>query len=268
MPSRQSYVLGLQSIHQLVPTLVPVLIVALVLFGIGCAGSSYSRQEHLAPVTNVSQGTLATKGVTIQAADGSFTIEAGQSFRPPFQVDAHNLWIVAQVQSDRPLDLAGRALNALEIGAERVIVTTPYLDKPLFGVLLLSKVSTKATGAGARSYYIQVPENYVREATGGRTSVVYERIQTERGEGFNWALWMSDVDFPPLPGGKDRLSSTERELAAFVTFDRVMQERAVAQQKAAEASDDGDASWLLWLLLIGGLVYAGVAAAQAENAEE
>jgi hypothetical protein len=265
MPTRKSYVLGLQSIHRLVPSLVPVLLVAQVLFGIACAGSSYSRMDYLRPVTNVSQGILAAKGVSIQAADGSFVIEAGQSFRPPFQVDSYNLWAVTQEQSDRPADLAGRALNALEIGAERVIVTTPYLDKPLFGVLLLSKVSTKATGAGARSYYIQVPESYVREATGGRTSVVYERIQTERGEWFNWALWMSDVDFPPLPGGKDRLSSAERELAAFATFDRVMQERQVAPQKTVEASDDGDFSWLLYLLLVGGLVFAVAAAAQSEE---
>jgi hypothetical protein len=178
-------------------------------------------------------------------------------------VDSYNLWAVTQEQSDRPADLAGRALNALEIGAERVIVTTPYLDKPLFGVLLLSKVSTKATGAGARSYYIQVPESYVREATGGRTSVVYERIQTERGEWFNWALWMSDVDFPPLPGGKDRLSSAERELAAFASFDGVMQQRQVAQQQVSASHDDGE--WLLWLLLISSIVVAAVAAAQSEE---
>ena len=256
---------GILAVSKVIPALVPVLIFSLLVFTIGCAGSSYSRTNFLVPVVNISQGTVATEGLTIQAADGSFTLESGQSFRPPFQVDGYNLWATTQQQQSRTADLTGRALNALEIGAERVIVTTPYLDKPLFGVLLLSKVPTKATGPGARSYYIQVPESYVKEATGGRTSVVYERVQIEGGsEWFNWALWMSDVDFPPLPGGKDMMSSAEREQAAFMNFDQVMIQRMEAQAMAS-GGDGGDfGEVLLWLILIGGLAY-GLAVLAAEE---
>jgi hypothetical protein len=270
MDSRASYVLGLQAVERLIPILTPALIVSMMFLTMACASSSpYNRSLYLKPVVNISQGQLATKGVSIQAADGSFVFESGQSFRPPFQVDGYNLWYTTQETAVRPQDLTGRALNALEIGAEGVIVTTPYLDRPLFGVLLLSKVPANATGPGARSYYIDVPESYAREATGGRTSVVYERIRLENGgEWFNWALWMSDVDFPPLPGGKDRLSSAQRESAAFTSFDNVMQNRLQQQAVQASASDDDDLSWLLYLLLIGGLIYGLVVLAQqAEEAE-
>ncbi|MBI3111412.1 MAG: hypothetical protein HYZ01_07560 [Ignavibacteriales bacterium] len=275
MDSHASRSFGLLSFQRLVPALTPVLIVSLLMFTMACSGASYSRKDALAPVVNISQGLIATKGVTIQAANGSFVLESGQAFRPPFQVDGYNLWYTSQGQVSRPADLTGRAMNALEIGAERVIVTTPYLDKPLFGVLLLSKVSnkvsSKATGPGSRSYYIEIPETYVREATGGRTSYVYERIQLEGGdEWFNWALWMSDVDFPPLDGGKDRLSSSEREAMAFENFDKIMMERAqlqATQQAEAEGGDFG--STLLYILLIGGLVYgiAALAAAEEEEAD-
>lgn len=270
MDSHASRPFGLHSFQRLAPALVPVLISSLLLFTVACSGASYSRQDFLAPVVNISQGLIATKGVTIQAANGSFVLESGQSFRPPFQVDGYNLWYTSQGQVNRPADLTGRAINALEIGAERVIVTTPYLDKPLFGVLLLSKVSSKATGPGSRSYYIEVPESYVKEATGGRTSVVYERVQVEGGgEWFNWALWMSDVDFPPLEGGKDRLSSTERETMAFDNFDKVMMGRMQQQaerQAAEEGSDFG--STILWILLIGGLIYGlAVLAEESESTE-
>lgn len=270
MDSHASRSFGLLSFQRLVPVLTPVLIVSLLMFTMACSGASYSRQDALAPVVNVSQGLVATKGVTIQAANGSFVLESGQSFRPPFQVDGYNLWYTSQGQVNRPADLTGRAMNALEIGAERVIITTPYLDKPLFGVLLLSKVSAKATGPGSRSYYVEIPEMYVREATGGRTSYVYERIQVEGGyEWFNWALWMSDVDFPPLDGGKDRLSSSEREAMAFVNFDKIMTERA--QQEATQKADDegGDfGTTVLYILLIGGLIYGLAAAAAAAEEEE
>jgi len=257
---------SIQAFSKIVPALVPVLIFSMLLFTFGCAGSSYSRLNFLVPVVNISQGVIATDGVTIQAADGSFSLESRQSFHTPFQVDGYNLWVTTQEQRNRPADLTGRALNALEIGAVRVIVTTPYLDKPLFGVLLLSKVPAKATGPGARSYYIQVPESYVREATGGRTSVVYERVQIEGiGEGFNWALWMSDVDFPPLPGGKDMLPSAERERLAFLNFDQIMTQRMQTRAEMGSGDDTDFGSVLLYILLLGGLVYLLAVAAEQEE---
>ena len=270
MDSHASCTFGLRSFQKLIPALVPVLICSLLLFTVACSGASYSRQDALAPVVNVSQGLVATKGVTIQAANGSFVLESGQAFRPPFQVDGYNLWYTSQGQVNRPADLTGRAMNALEIGAERVIITTPYLDKPLFGVLLLSKVSTLAEGPASRSYYIEVPESYVREATAGRTSYVYERLQIKGGfEWFSWALWMSDVDFPPLDGGKDRLSSSEREAMAFTNFDQVMMHRAQQQAETQAAEGGSDfVSTLLWILLIGALIYGLVVLAVAADEEE
>lgn len=271
MDTHASRPFGLHSFQRLVPALVPVLIGSMMLFTVACSGASYSRQDSLAPVVNISQGLIATKGVTIQAANGSFVLESGQSFRPPFQVDGFNLWYTSQGQVNRPTDLTGRAMNALEIGAERVIISTPYLDKPLFGVLLLSKVSTAAEGPASRSYYIEVPESYVREATGGRTSYVYERVQIKGGyEWFSWALWMSDVDFPPLERGKDRLSSTEREAMAFDNFDQVMMNQAKQQAETQAAQDSSNiGSIILWTLLIGGLIYGLVVLAEeAESLEE
>lgn len=154
----------------------------------------------------MSSGILATPGCTISAENNSFTIESGQEFQPPFQIKCTEaLGLPAPFDNfcyADPGDRVKEYSDALSRGAQRVRVTLPGVTKPLYGVLALFEVSSLGTGPGSRSYRIEIPQQYVDAAMGGRVSVVYESYL--RGTDLNywnagnvpsWILWLSDQQF-------------------------------------------------------------------------
>ena len=156
----------------------------------------------------MNSGILATPGCVITAQDKSFTIVSGQEFQPTFQLGKSAVFgdlgnSMAAPPGDTPrggVNFYGQALSA---GAKRVRVTVPGRAEPLYGVLALFEISDLGTGPGSRSYRIEIPQQYIDEAAGGRTSVVYESY--ERPGSFyytvsdykmpSWALWLSDQPF-------------------------------------------------------------------------
>lgn len=157
---------------------------AVILLFSGCATT-----QDFKPMTS---GILATPGCKITAEDGSFTIESGQEFQPPFQM----IKISHRYRSNSDLSgMVNFSADFLKDGAKRVRVTVPGRPQPLYGVLALFEISDLGTGPGARSYRIEIPQQYVDGATSGRVSVVYETYQTPAWLFPSWILWLSDQPF-------------------------------------------------------------------------
>jgi len=140
-------------------------------------------------------GKILTEGVVITAEDGSFELVSGEVFETPFACNTAGMGM-----HSASADMASFAQTALEyMDARRVRVTVPSLDEPLYGVLVLSHIYRGSSGPATRSFQIQVPEQYVQAALGGRVSVVYERYKTSmEGNTFepkSWVLWISDMPF-------------------------------------------------------------------------
>jgi len=157
----------------------------------GCVSVGYNGRPG--PPT----GLIATEGVSIRAMDNSFELVSGEVFSTPFFGNTAGVGM-----NSVGADMISYYQIALDqMNARRVRVTTPWLDEPLYGILLFSNLYYGGSGPATRSYQITVPENYVRAAVGGRISVVYETYPHDPpkdsfGETFeckSWVLWLSDV---------------------------------------------------------------------------
>lgn len=143
-------------------------------------------------------GVITTEGVQIEAQDGSFRYVSGERFTPfgVFDTYGHSL-------HNKSSTVKERWRLALELGATPVLVSTPYREEPLHGLLLFHRIDRRAGGAVSRSYNIRIPERYVQEATGGRMSVVYEPYSVpgvgDDARPMAWTLWLSDL--PIASGG-------------------------------------------------------------------
>jgi hypothetical protein len=154
----------------------PVPVLLAILFAAGCV--SQGVQWNRVPL-----GVVVTPDVEILAEDGSFKLVSGKSFIPPFYT---NDCLTKANTSNYA--------RAEQMGARRVIVRVPGMDKPLHGILALCEVHPRATGPATRSYQIQVPAQYVEATAGGRVSVVYEITNYRDFDA--WQLWLSRVPFP------------------------------------------------------------------------
>jgi hypothetical protein len=147
--------------------------------------------------------SIGTEGVSIKAIDGSFEWVYGNDYQIP-----QGLPLSGFGTSDySALSIKTTDFNKIK-NAIKVMVTTPYSNKPLYGMLQISKINNecKDKTPETRSYYIQVPEQYVRSAQGGKVSVMYESYKCISGQYSNgtkpsssyeqgystWVLWLSD----------------------------------------------------------------------------
>ncbi len=81
-------------------------------------------------------------------------------------------------------------------GASRVAITVPGRTTTLYGLISFHRLPASAEGPGSRSYSLNIPDQYIRDASDGRISVVYELVKTDSGKRyFGWVLWMSDRPF-------------------------------------------------------------------------
>lgn len=208
-----------------------------------CAGGA-----EMYSVRSVSYGSFSNESNIIYGEDNSFSI-SGKNFTPPFQLDTWNakrgMWSYANI-----LD---KSQDALEMGAKRVRVKTPYFDEDLYGIMVFSKVDEeRAQGPAARSYLITIPKNRVESAAGGRTSVIYEPHKIKGGgEWFSWILWLSDTPFPNLPSSLSSYSQKELESRAIQeNFDRVNEQTADENLSSAGSIIS---TWLYVVAVVGGV---------------
>lgn len=150
----------------------------------------------------ISAGKINTPGIVIRAMDNSFVMKSGTVWHPPFINDLGKLdqdAIGLGGGGDRiAQNIAKNYKYALNKGAKKVMIKTPYSDKELYGVLMfLPAISGTACPDSPvkRSYQISVPERYVRTALNGQVSVVYEYYPCQGWQLKTWILWMSDVPF-------------------------------------------------------------------------
>jgi hypothetical protein len=154
-------------------------------------------------VKYIKVGKIGTKDTIIRHQLGVFELRSGPHFKPPFycrgfyrhysqpgQNISWRLW-----DSDMKTTVLESYRIARQFGAELVRVKTPESADELYGVLWIGDVPASLSGAKAQSYYIELPDRYVREAQGGRVSVVFERVGEGENSTLGWALWMSDVPF-------------------------------------------------------------------------
>lgn len=145
---------------------------------------------------------LGTKGLVIEAVDGSFKWEYGKEYDVPENYPFFNWYTTG-----KPLNLGTTDFKTVnDNNAVKVKIKTPYKEEMMYGYLQISKIinECKDKTPETRSYYIQVPEHYVTAAEGGKISVMYESYECISGyysngvkpttkHGYStWVLWLSD----------------------------------------------------------------------------
>ena len=163
------------------------LLLGALLFFSGCTATTYTK-----PIT---KGKIDNSEVVITARDGSFKLEG--DFEAPFQSAAH--FHSFNISGQKFIKAHRRALN---FGGKHVMIKVPNSDKELYGVLLLDNGDNRGIGAGVASYKIIIPEPYIKAATNGKISVVYEyyhlndesAMDLSEVKKYSWVLWISDED--------------------------------------------------------------------------
>jgi hypothetical protein len=144
-----------------------------------------------ASFTPINYGNITTPGVVIKADDGSFTLTSESRWNPPFQSTLTGM----DDMEDINRKITSQYDFAMRFNAKKVKVKTPYLDKELFGVLMLNPAFEGCESPVTRSYQIAVPEEYVQQALNGQVSVLYEYYDCSGVQTKTWILWLSDVPF-------------------------------------------------------------------------
>jgi hypothetical protein len=155
-------------------------------------------------------GNIATPGIRIDDAGGGFSLISGREFKTPFSTDCKYILLndLDLNQEYRPLlfkttleekyiNIRDAYNNALAIGGHKVIVNRDGISTPLYGILIFCQVENFATGPASRSNLIQIPDQYINEASNGAVSVVYELVERANNnrDGYGWILWLSDKPF-------------------------------------------------------------------------
>lgn len=143
----------------------------------------------------VKYGEIATPEVTLTAEDHSFVLKSGSTWEPPFYSLPDQKLLTTYL-----LDLNKNTTSQYDyaikkLGAKKVRVKTPYLEKELYGVLVFNKAMDKCKTPVTRSYQITIPEDYVQKALNGQVSVLYEYYECSGLTIKTWVLWLSDVPF-------------------------------------------------------------------------
>jgi hypothetical protein len=152
---------------------------------LGCGGNAGPWWYGGAKVPG---GTLVTSGTEIATEDRRFQVRAGS----PFRAQIWSRCAAGAGVTPTAADWSDYELH----GAQRVRVTYPGYDKPLYGILALCEVDEEFKGPAARSYQIEIPEKIVSATEGGRASVVFEHYEHNGLQRIAWAVWLSREPFP------------------------------------------------------------------------
>lgn len=169
-------------------------LVALILSFLAACVPAVNRSSNI----SMERGIIATPNVTITAEDNSFTLVSGTEFKPPFQVNTSNMIakIIKKYRKGGSAVMREDYGEFLNEGARRVMVNVA--GKQLYGVLSLNTMLDGAYGPASRMYQIEIPQEYIAGASGGRVSVVFENVDVQDPKHGSltaqaWILWLSDM---------------------------------------------------------------------------
>ena len=139
--------------------------------------------------TAVERGEVMTPGVVIQAADGSFTLRAGQPFVPPMPA------------TNCPTSPAPRNWDTVKANATKVIVHHPAASAPVHGLLVFCSVPPNNEPQG-QLHTLKISEDRLPQ-TATMESVVWDDVaydweyrddagdMSQVSSWPTWILWMS-----------------------------------------------------------------------------
>jgi hypothetical protein len=140
----------------------------------------------------IRKGILETRGITIHALDGLFTIRSGVPFDTPFNCEG--LILHGNIASDFK--------TALKHGAKTVVVFQEGQSDTLFGVIYFAPIPSTLKGENVASHHIYISDSTMQSARDGLiaysgTYYLYTfRFPDETiKSAFSWAIWLSNRPF-------------------------------------------------------------------------
>ncbi|MEW8322400.1 MAG: hypothetical protein AB2606_07115 [Candidatus Thiodiazotropha taylori] len=133
----------------------------------------------------VRTGVLSSNNLKIEAIDGSFTIEPGMEFTPPFYTKSHYM-----SYQNCPADGGmSKQLNKwLSLGAKKIRVLFNDGQTPLYGAITFCHTKH----SHYRKYNVVIPESYITRARNGELTAVYEITGNSHGyPQAGWVVWLS-----------------------------------------------------------------------------
>ncbi|HEY3890224.1 MAG TPA: hypothetical protein VGL73_16730, partial [Caulobacteraceae bacterium] len=141
---------------------------ALIAMGLSACGTVQ------APDVDAGAAELVTPGITIKAADGSFTLYPGEPFKALgfSKSDNNNLGNGSGCGTFSYEAVTNRYREALKCGGIPVRIYAAGHSDVTYGILLLNQLDPSIEAMGA-SYRIEVPRQALRAANRGIMNVLY-----------------------------------------------------------------------------------------------
>jgi hypothetical protein len=142
---------------------------------------------------NSSAAELISPGITLKAADGSFTLYPGEPFQASgfSKTDNNNLGSGSECGEFSYQAIVGRYRQALKCGGIPVRVYASGRSDVIYGILLLNQLDPSIQALGI-SYRIEVPRPAIRTAARGEMTVLYATVASESVSQYAWLLWLSN----------------------------------------------------------------------------
>ncbi len=183
---------------------VAVALAGAALLGLLAAGSAtYTTLTKYSPVP-IPFGTLVNENVRIESVGSTWetpwSVAGGKDFQPPFTVYWWNGNFPSGLNDGTILDLYQ---PAYDMGARPVLIHVKGQRDPIYGLIVFNTAIEGAFGPARQSYYLQIPEEKIRQAIDGNMSVAYEYINYRQEwaddyghhkkdqKWYSWILWMS-----------------------------------------------------------------------------
>lgn len=186
---------------------VPRVFVALagaIVLGLLAAGSATYVPMTKYGAVPIPYGTLVNKNIRIESTGSvwsqSWSVRGGEDFRTPFELYWWNGQHPAGLNDSTILDMYQAAY---EKGARPVLIHVDGYKEPIYGLIAFNQAIEGSYGPARQSYYLQIPDDKIRQAMNGNMSVAYEHIsyrdewqddygyQKSEKKWYSWILWMS-----------------------------------------------------------------------------
>jgi hypothetical protein len=140
-----------------------------------------------------SAAELITPGITLKAADGSFTLYPGEPFQTSgfSKTDNNNLGSGSGCGEFSYQAVVSRYREALKCGGIPVRVYASGRSDVIYGVLLLNQLDPSIQALGI-SYRIEVPRPAIRTAARGEMTVLFATAASESVSQYAWLLWLAN----------------------------------------------------------------------------
>ncbi len=134
--------------------------------------------------------SLTNSNVTIEAEDGSWKLQSGQTFTPPF----------TEAIEDAPLPKVKTVQKHISLYSHKSYsdyvqeVTVTVGNEKFHGKMLFSNVYEDAGSASAkRRWTVGIPDSYLNIARSGNVAVLYQPYAYNNQDWASWVLWISNL---------------------------------------------------------------------------